>query len=403
VLAGAAALFAGAAAAQQHPTDEHTDLPQRTTAQQPSWQQIGPQYDRGSEMTVSGTVQSIKQQGSDKMGKGTHAMVRADDGRIMDVYLGPKDYLQQQNLKLRSGDKVTLTGARTSVNGRSMVVAREITKDNQLVTLRTAEGMPAWEPQAARTGQPQAERMAGEEVYDRAAETTIRGTVEDVTTFSRPGMEARQHAVVRTDDGKRITVQLGPPDWMSQQKYNIKRGDQIEVTGARVKFGADDSILAREVRVGNRSFTLRNAEGQPQWPQAGGAGRAERELYPQVQDPARAGRLESGMVYDPKREATIQGTIEEVAVYDSATTPGSTHVTIRTQDGASVVALMGPAEYLQQHNVTLRAGEPVKLTGSRMTFEGQDTVIARQIQAGGHSLAVRDRKGQPQWQQHQKP
>lgn len=400
VLAGAAALLAGSAAAQQHPTDEHTDLPQRTTAQP----QIGPQYNRSSEMTVSGTVQNVKQQSSERMGKGTHITMRADDGRVMNVYLGPKDYLQQQNLKLRSGDKVTLTGSRTSLNGRSVVVAREIESEGTRVTLRSPEGMPAWEQQAARTaGEPQAERMAGEEVYDRAAETTIRGTVEDVTTFSRPGMDARQHAALRTADGKRIVVQLGPPDWMSSQNYAIARGDKIEVTGARVKFGAEDSILAREVRDGNRSYTLRNAQGEPQWPQAGGADRstANRETYPPVQDSARAGRLESGMVYDPKREATVRGTIQEIGVFDSNVTPSSTHVTIRTQDGRTVTALMGPAEYLSQQGVTLRLGEQVQLTGSRMTFEGQDALIARQIQAEGRTVTVRDRAGQPQWQQQQ--
>ena len=45
----------------------------------------------------------------------------------------------------------------------------------------------------------------------------------------------------------------------------FKRGDQIEVVGAKVNFEGVETIFAREVRRGNETFVFRDKEGQPVW------------------------------------------------------------------------------------------------------------------------------------------
>ena len=301
--------------------------------------------------------------------------VRAEDGRIHNVYLGPREYLDQHNLRLRSGDRVQITGSRATVNGRTVLVAREVQKEDRRVTLRTPEGTPQWQTA-------QADRTEAEDVYDRAAESTIRGTVGQVKVFSRPGMGARQHAVVQTDDGQRISVQLGPPDWMNRQQYQVKRGDRIEATGARVKFGSDESLLAREIRIGDRTYALRGAEGQPQW--MTGAGTADRT----------AG--DAGTAHDAQQATSVEGTVEDVSVHDR---PGSTHATIRTGDGRTVTVVMGPAGYLEQQGIELRQGDQVQVSGSRMSVEGQDAIVAREVRKGDRTVTLRDQSGQPRWQE----
>jgi hypothetical protein len=48
------------------------------------------------------------------------------------------------------------------------------------------------------------------------------------------------------------------------------KGDNIEVTGAKVKYEGADAVLAREVKKGDKTLTLRNAAGIPQWSQGRG-------------------------------------------------------------------------------------------------------------------------------------
>jgi 3,4-dihydroxy-2-butanone 4-phosphate synthase len=43
------------------------------------------------------------------------------------------------------------------------------------------------------------------------------------------------------------------------------KGDEITLTGSKVKEGETDLVLAREVVKGNDTFVLRDAKGDPVW------------------------------------------------------------------------------------------------------------------------------------------
>lgn len=105
--------------------------------------------------------------------------------------------------------------------------------------------------------------------YDTSTEATLKGTVEDVTTTGRTmgrggmSMQERQFAL-KTDTG-RINVRLGPPDFVTEKKVQIANGDVVEVIGSRVTVGESQVLLAREVRKGGASWTLRDTSGEPLW------------------------------------------------------------------------------------------------------------------------------------------
>jgi len=46
---------------------------------------------------------------------------------------------------------------------------------------------------------------------------------------------------------------------------SFKAGDEIQVTGSKVKQGDEDLILAREVVKGGDTLTLRFKDGKPAW------------------------------------------------------------------------------------------------------------------------------------------
>jgi hypothetical protein len=102
-------------------------------------------------------------------------------------------------------------------------------------------------------------------MYDTATETTVKGTVEEVKQVSGPrGGPGGTHLILKTDK-ETLEVHLGPTTFLEKEKFTFAKGDQIEVTGSKVKIGATDALLAREVKKGDKTLTLRNAQGIPAW------------------------------------------------------------------------------------------------------------------------------------------
>lgn len=102
-------------------------------------------------------------------------------------------------------------------------------------------------------------------MYDPATETTVKGTVEEVKQIpGQRGGASGTHLIVKTDK-ETLEVHLGPTAFLEKEKFTFAKGDQIEVTGSKVKIGGADALLAREVKKGDKALTLRNAQGIPVW------------------------------------------------------------------------------------------------------------------------------------------
>lgn len=101
--------------------------------------------------------------------------------------------------------------------------------------------------------------------YDPATEVTLSGTVEEVLSMSGCG-KARTgtHVTLRAGEDV-LEVALGPSDFLGDNGIEIAKGDALEVTGSKVQRHGGDLVLARAVRLGERSLTLRDAEGVPAW------------------------------------------------------------------------------------------------------------------------------------------
>jgi hypothetical protein len=115
-------------------------------AQPPGGMRGQPRYDASTEVTLNGTVQNVKTV-EDTVGKprktGTHLVVKTDSETI-EVHLGPTAFITDQKLSLQNGDVVSIVGSRVKVAGSDAVIARQIRKGEQTVTLRDAQGIPKW-------------------------------------------------------------------------------------------------------------------------------------------------------------------------------------------------------------------------------------------------------------------
>ncbi len=102
-----------------------------------------PIYDPKTEVTLKGTVDDVMQQPFQGRRNGTHLMLKTESETV-EVHLGPTAYVQQKGFTFAKGDQVELIGSRVKLNGQDVVIARQITKDKQTLTLRDAQGFPAW-------------------------------------------------------------------------------------------------------------------------------------------------------------------------------------------------------------------------------------------------------------------
>ena len=103
------------------------------------------------------------------------------------------------------------------------------------------------------------------QMYNPATETTIQGTVEEVKQIPGPrGGPGGTHLTVKTDR-ETLDVHLGPTTFLEKQNFTFAKGDQIEVMGSKVKIEGADALIAREVKKGGKTLTLRNAQGVPAW------------------------------------------------------------------------------------------------------------------------------------------
>jgi DNA/RNA endonuclease YhcR with UshA esterase domain len=110
------------------------------------------------------------------------------------------------------------------------------------------------------------------------------------------------------------------------------------------------------------------------------------------------GQNGGGRFYNPSTETTVTGTIEDVRSVPGRNGRGwgGTHLDLKTESGKFDVHL-GPSAFLAAKHFTFAKGDQVEVTGSKVTYQGHDAIIAREVTAGGKVLTLRNAQGIPEW------
>jgi hypothetical protein len=64
---------------------------------------------------------------------------------MMEVQIGPKEFVDRRGFKLNVGETVTVTGMPLILNDRQVVLAREVSSMNGVLVVRDQLGLPLWE------------------------------------------------------------------------------------------------------------------------------------------------------------------------------------------------------------------------------------------------------------------
>lgn len=101
-------------------------------------------YDTATESTVTGTISEVKKTSPSGRGMGgRHLMVETPSGPV-EVHVGPDWYVSSQSVAFEKGDALSIVGSRVKMAGSEALIAREIRKGDQVLTLRDANGIPRW-------------------------------------------------------------------------------------------------------------------------------------------------------------------------------------------------------------------------------------------------------------------
>jgi hypothetical protein len=107
-------------------------------------------YDPGTEITVSGTIVHAVSFAAPDGAIGVHLDFKTPDG-MLNVHVAPAMYIGMQNFWLFADDQLEIVGVKSVADGNKAFIARLITKDGKTLTLRSADGKPAWKPAADGT------------------------------------------------------------------------------------------------------------------------------------------------------------------------------------------------------------------------------------------------------------
>ena len=98
--------------------------------------------------------------------------------------------------------------------------------------------------------------------YDLSTESKMKATVQEVRLPAKGSEIAHMLVKIGTDT---FDVYLCPKAFLDDMGVNFSQGEEIVLTGSRIKQGEADLILPREVVRGNDALVLRDAKGNPVW------------------------------------------------------------------------------------------------------------------------------------------
>ena|ERR1700674_1664000 len=100
--------------------------------------------------------------------------------------------------------------------------------------------------------------------YDLQTEMKTKGVVEEINVLTVGSRKDFMELVLKKGEDK-IHVYVCPRPFQEEIGVSFAKGDEIAVTGSKVKQEALDVILAREMVKGTDTLMFRDDKGKPVW------------------------------------------------------------------------------------------------------------------------------------------
>ena len=102
-------------------------------------------YDTETVIAVEGTLRYLGSFSPEKdAAPGLKLKVETADGKTAVIYAGPQQYYWAQPMRFAKGDVVTISGSKTTLGEKTVIMAGQIQKGTDIFRLYDAEGTPLW-------------------------------------------------------------------------------------------------------------------------------------------------------------------------------------------------------------------------------------------------------------------
>ena len=121
-------------------------------------------------------------------------------------------------------------------------------------------------------------------------------------------------------------------------------------------------------------------------------------LYAQNNNPQYRGKNAGyGRIYNPATTISLEGTITDIEHIANKRGRGyGVHIKLQADDNTYDVHL-GPSWYINKQDMKLKVNDHISVMGSKVTYEGEEVIIAARIEKGSEVMMLRDQNGVPEW------
>ncbi len=230
----------------------------RVTSHVGSGDAWGANFNANHKITFSGRVTGIQKTkpGSSTETEVTLLVRNKVGGGTAVVDLGPSWFVDHQTARIRVGDKVQVTGSKTMVDGRGIILASMIVQGGRgglVLALRRPSGKAYW--------------VGTESVGSNGIPTganTITGKVSSLGTFMYNNVPYAS-AVLQTSNGT-TTIDLGPQWYYGQQNVRYQVGNNLTVVVGPNPITVNPGLTilpSYTIFDGPSTYTLRLPNGNP--------------------------------------------------------------------------------------------------------------------------------------------
>jgi hypothetical protein len=102
--------------------------------------------------------------------------------------------------------------------------------------------------------------------------------------------------------------------------------------------------------------------------------------------------------YDPAAETTFNGIVEEVKDRQCPVSGGmGSHLILRLSPSKTIEVHLATTKFVKTYDLVFNKGDVVTVVGTKVQFEGVETIFAREVTRGEATFTFRDKDGTPVW------
>ena len=100
--------------------------------------------------------------------------------------------------------------------------------------------------------------------------------------------------------------------------------------------------------------------------------------------------------YNPSIEAVFKGIVVDVVDRQCPVSGGmGSHVVLKLEDGSTIEVHLASTKFVKSYDLVFSKGDKIEVTGSKVKFEGVDTIFAREVKRGEDTFVFREKDGKP--------